>query len=138
MLPPSAAPKGEAQEALSEICRRFRFCPLTSILRCLPDFGVNRICFVVHRLIWSGGALKSSVHDERYQAIISDLRRTRMALNLSQAELATKLGRRQQFVSKYESGERRLDVVEFVDILEEMGVDHSAIVGKLIGFRPRR
>lgn len=33
------------------------------------------------------------------------------------------VGKRQQFVSKYESGERRLDVVEFVDAARALRID---------------
>jgi transcriptional regulator with XRE-family HTH domain len=44
-------------------------------------------------------------------------------MKLSQQELAKRLGRHQQFVSRYETGERRLDVVEFVDIARVLGCD---------------
>lgn len=60
--------------------------------------------------------MPSSIHDERYKALLVALRAARERQGMSQAELAERLGRRQQFVSKYESGERRLDVIEFIDI----------------------
>jgi transcriptional regulator with XRE-family HTH domain len=49
---------------------------------------------------------------------------------LSQEELAEKLGRRQQFVSKYESGERRLDFFEVVDVAMILGVPVETLVGE--------
>jgi transcriptional regulator with XRE-family HTH domain len=57
-----------------------------------------------------------SVHTERYQLFREILVEARTRQGLSQAALAGKLGRLQTFVSKYERGERRLDVVEFLDV----------------------
>lgn len=42
---------------------------------------------------------------------------------LTQAELAKKLNRPQSYVSKYENGERRLDVVEFLEVTEALNID---------------
>ena len=42
---------------------------------------------------------------------------------LTQVEVADKLGRPQSYVSKYERGERRLDVIEFLDVAQAIGVD---------------
>ena len=42
---------------------------------------------------------------------------------LSQAQLAARLGKPASFVGKYELGERRLDVIEFMVILRELDVD---------------
>lgn len=52
-------------------------------------------------------------------------------MRLTQVELATKLGKRQQFVSKYESGERRLDIIEFVDVARALGVSVGALLQEL-------
>jgi transcriptional regulator with XRE-family HTH domain len=64
-----------------------------------------------------------SVQDARYRAAIDALREARLAAPLTQVELATALGRSQQFVSKYESFERRLDIVEFIDIATALSID---------------
>ncbi len=50
------------------------------------------------------------------------LKETRLAKNLTQADVATKLGLPQSYVSKYESGERRLDFVETVLVCESLGM----------------
>ncbi len=42
---------------------------------------------------------------------------------ITQQELASQLNKPQSFVAKYESGERRLDVVELLQITEALGVD---------------
>ena len=52
----------------------------------------------------------------------------RKAAGLSQAAVAKKVGKPQAFVSRYETGERQLDVAEFVEIAEVLGVDPVAIL----------
>lgn len=52
----------------------------------------------------------------------------RKAAGLSQSSLADLLHRHQQFVSRYETGERRLDVVEFIDIARALAIDPAAEV----------
>lgn len=47
---------------------------------------------------------------------------------MTQEELARRLKRPQSFVSKYESGERRLDVIEFMHIALAIGVNASDFV----------
>lgn len=45
---------------------------------------------------------------------------------LSQKALAQRLGRHQQFVSRYEIGERRFDVVEFANVAKSLGEDAAS------------
>jgi transcriptional regulator with XRE-family HTH domain len=47
----------------------------------------------------------------------------RKSASLTQQDLATKLKKPQSFVSKYERGERRLDVVEFGEVTKALGID---------------
>jgi transcriptional regulator with XRE-family HTH domain len=49
---------------------------------------------------------------------------------ITQADLAKRLKRPQSFVSKYERGERRLDVVEFGDVAKALGVDPVGFLGR--------
>ena len=42
---------------------------------------------------------------------------------VTQASLAKKLNRPQSFVSKYENGERRLDVIEFLNVMKALDID---------------
>lgn len=50
---------------------------------------------------------------------------------LTQLALATKLGRPQSFVSKFERGERRLDVIEFIDVAKVLGIDPASVVREI-------
>lgn len=52
------------------------------------------------------------IRQSEYAALAAELRRARHAAALTQAGLADKLGVPQSFVSKYESGERKLDLLE--------------------------
>ena len=54
----------------------------------------------------------SSVHTGRYRSFLVRLRQARAAAKLTQVEVARRLGRPQSYVSKSESGERRVDVIE--------------------------
>ncbi len=56
----------------------------------------------------------------------------RKAAGLTQQQLAMKLGKPQSFVAKYEAGERRIDVVEFIAICREISVDSVGILKKLV------
>ncbi|WP_367118796.1 helix-turn-helix domain-containing protein [Mesorhizobium sp.] len=52
----------------------------------------------------------------------------RKAKGLTQEQVAEKLGRPQSFVAKYEGGERRLDVIEFLDVTAALGADPCEIL----------
>jgi transcriptional regulator with XRE-family HTH domain len=55
----------------------------------------------------------------------------RIDSKLTQQQLATRLRRHQSFVAKYEGGERRLEVIEFVQICRTIGVAPDALLRKL-------
>ncbi|MBI3781934.1 MAG: helix-turn-helix transcriptional regulator [Deltaproteobacteria bacterium] len=58
--------------------------------------------------------------------------RARKAAALTQTELAERLGEFQSFVSRYERGERRLDVVEFLQVARAIGIDPHRIIRELM------
>lgn len=72
-----------------------------------------------------------SVFTPAYQRVREWLIDARTTSGVTQAELATRLGREQSFVSKYERGERRLDIVEFLEIAEILHVDACELVAEL-------
>ena len=59
------------------------------------------------------------------------LRQMRTEAGLTQAEVAQRLGQPQSFVSKYESGERRLDVLELRLVCQAVGVSLREFVRRL-------
>jgi len=76
-------------------------------------------------------AMTDSVHTTRYHRFRDVLTKARQAQGLSQEALAEKLGCVQTFVSKYERGERRLDVVEFLDVADALGIDPGKVIRQL-------
>ena len=54
----------------------------------------------------------ASVGSSRYRQLLQRLRAARLDAGLTQAQVAAALGQPQSFVSKCESGERRIDAVE--------------------------
>lgn len=71
-----------------------------------------------------------SIHSERYQKFLSLMTDARVQLGLSQRELARLLKKPQSYVSKYERGERRLDVVEFMDLCKVLKLDACDVLRK--------
>ena len=69
--------------------------------------------------------------DDRYRALIARLVQARKEAGLSQEGIAKRMGKHQQFVSRYETGERRLDVVEFCDIARLLGLDPAALIASV-------
>jgi transcriptional regulator with XRE-family HTH domain len=69
--------------------------------------------------------------EDRYRQMVERLVAERKRQKLSQAELASRLGRQQHFISRYETGERRLDVAEFADVAVALGLDPAAMVAEI-------
>jgi transcriptional regulator with XRE-family HTH domain len=63
------------------------------------------------------------------QDSLSALRKSK---NLTQADVAQKLGRPQSYVAKYEGGERRLDVVEFIEVAYALEAEPSHLLAEII------
>ena len=74
--------------------------------------------------------MAKSIHDKRYRWMIEQLVQARKALGLSQEAVAAKLGKPQQYVSRYEVGERRLDMVEFLDAAAALKTDGLKIAAE--------
>lgn len=60
---------------------------------------------------------------KRHSALASFLRKKRKDSGLTQQELAARLGRYQSFIADYERGQKRVDVVELMEIAEIIGFD---------------
>jgi transcriptional regulator with XRE-family HTH domain len=77
-----------------------------------------------------------SRNSPRQARLLEMLAAHRIAANLSQEEIARRLGRPQSFVSKYELGERRLDVVELLEVCAALGVDVRYVIRELLKVAP--
>lgn len=72
--------------------------------------------------------MAKSLHTPEYEYFRSLLVAARENADLTQAEVSYKLSRPQSFIAKYEGGERRLDLIEFVQVCAAIGVDAQAIL----------
>lgn len=59
-----------------------------------------------------------TIHTKEYKQYLSRLRQARIDSGLSQEEVAKRLKKPQSYVSKSESGERRLDLLEMTKFLK--------------------
>lgn len=75
--------------------------------------------------------MPKALHTEPYRHFRELLVAERTATGLTQAQVASRLGKPQSYVSKYEKGERRLDVIEFIDIAKAVGFDPSRFLARL-------
>ncbi len=75
--------------------------------------------------------MEKSVFTREYAALLRLLKETRAAANLTQTQLAERLGQSQSFVSKCERGERRLDLIQLRKICQILGSSLPEFVAEL-------
>ena len=66
-----------------------------------------------------------------YRKLLDGLVRGRRGARQTQAELARRLGKPQSYISKVESGERRLDLVEYVYWCKALSIDPADLISAL-------
>lgn len=74
------------------------------------------------KLPFPGFSMAKSRHTAKYQRLLRALRDARKAAGLTQVEVARRFRCHAPFVSKIESGERRVDVVELAEFCQVYGV----------------
>ncbi len=78
-----------------------------------------------------GRRLPKSLYSETYSRFLRLLRKARLSSGLTQEEIARRLGRPQSFVSKCESGERRVDIAELLAFCKAIQVDPVSFIRQL-------
>jgi transcriptional regulator with XRE-family HTH domain len=76
--------------------------------------------------------LDKSVHSAAQTAFCELMIGARKAAGLTQHQLAKRLRRPQSFVAKYEGGEKRVDVVKFIEICKAIEADPNKLFRVLI------
>jgi transcriptional regulator with XRE-family HTH domain len=74
------------------------------------------------------GNLGKTLGSARHKLLVDFIISKREAAGLTQAQLAGKLGEYQSFVARLESGQRRIDVVEFIEIATALKFDPSRAI----------
>ena len=72
-----------------------------------------------------------SIRSKRHKLLIELVVAERKHAGIRQVVLAKKIKRSQTWIARTESGERRLDVVELIDLAEAIGFDAGAIVAEV-------
>lgn len=72
--------------------------------------------------------MSKSIHSTAYKLLCTLLIRQRKNKGLSQYDLAAHLKRPQSFIAKIEGGERRIDVIEFLEVANALGADPCEIL----------
>ncbi|MGB8982974.1 MAG: helix-turn-helix transcriptional regulator [Anaerolineales bacterium] len=75
--------------------------------------------------------MKYSNEDVEREKLHTLLKRIRQDRGIRQIELAERLGVPQSFVSKYESGDRRLDILELRQVCDAIGISLDEFIRKL-------
>lgn len=76
-------------------------------------------------------AVEKSIYSAEYQRFCAVLRELRQEAELTQVQVAAELEVPQSFVSKYESGERRLDVIELGHVAQALRVTVWVVLERL-------
>jgi helix-turn-helix protein len=76
--------------------------------------------------------LPKTIHTERHHKLRELLVARRKAAGLTQTVVAKRLGKPPSYVAKYEGGDRRLDVLEFLDVAAAIGFDPCRLMRTLI------
>lgn len=76
--------------------------------------------------------MSRSLRSPLHVSMMTVLRRERGRSALTQAELAGRLRRPQSYVAKVETGERRLDVVEFVEYARALGLEPARLLALIL------
>jgi transcriptional regulator with XRE-family HTH domain len=87
----------------------------------------------------SASQLSKTIHTERHRKLRALLIAERRAAGLTQTVVADRLGKPPSFVAKYEGGDRRLDVLEYLDVAAAIGFNPCELIRALcVGIRHLR
>ena len=75
--------------------------------------------------------MSGALHTKRYRKFCQRLVEARKSAGITQAQLADALRKPQSYVAKCEAAQRRLDVVEFLDWANAIGVEPAKIIAGL-------
>jgi ribosome-binding protein aMBF1 (putative translation factor) len=77
--------------------------------------------------------LRKTLRSQGHRALVSVLVDARQKAGLTQRALASRLKRPHSFVGRIEAGERRIDVVEFIEIARVLDLDPMKLFERVVG-----
>jgi transcriptional regulator with XRE-family HTH domain len=75
--------------------------------------------------------LSKSIYTDRWEQLLKILKRLRVEKGLTQVQLAAQLDRPQSLIAKIESGERKLDVCQFLDYMEALDASAEDVIREM-------
>lgn len=81
---------------------------------------------------------RSSLHSPENKTLVAILVKARKDAGVTQVDLAERMGKSQQFVSRVESGERRIDLLEFIMLARALRLDPMEFLGRVLRQLPKR
>lgn len=75
--------------------------------------------------------MRSEIYSQEHQRLRAALKRERLAAGLRQSDLAEKTGRSQAYISKFEKGDLRIDVVDFLKFCDVIGCNPHVILDEI-------
>lgn len=72
--------------------------------------------------------MTKNTYTAQQQCLQALLRQVRQEAGMRQVDLAARLGQHQSYVSKYESGERRLDILELREVCQVLGISLTDLI----------
>lgn len=79
--------------------------------------------------------MSQTIHSERHKRLAELLTEKRKAADMTQAAVAKALGRHQPFIANIENGDRRVDLIELIDLAQIIGFDVHEIIDELKGIK---
>ena len=76
--------------------------------------------------------MRDSLYSPINQRLAARFRAARLARGMTQVELAAATGRTQAYISKFESGQLRLDVADFILFARCLGLDAHQLIDELV------
>ena len=77
--------------------------------------------------------MEKSVYTDDYSVVVRLLREARTAAGVTQVQMAKMLGKSQSFVSKYENGDSRMDILQLRTVCQTLGLSLAEFVERLEG-----
>jgi len=82
-----------------------------------------------HNYCWN--MMSRTINSPRHEALRRLLKERRQRAEMTQQQVAAKIGRHQSFVSAVEKGQHRVSVVEFLDLADAIGFDPRAAIRRV-------
>ena len=76
-------------------------------------------------------AFRKTIHAAEHEQLRLIFKQQRDSLGLSQRELATRIGVIYSLIGKIETGDRRLDVIEFIDYCKALSLEPCDVLIKI-------